>query len=279
MAGSVSKKLEERGIEHHLSMPGSPQQNGKAEQFNHTVKEKALSMLHAAGLSLGFWECAVQTAAHIYNHTPTRTLSWHTPYEVWHSGQVPDVSHLHIFGCKAYMHVPDDKRHALDVKAIEMMLVGYEPGSKGYRLWDKHTHSLRLSRDVTFDKSMFPSRQGAEPRPALLSPAPNFVQAPLLISPAPAVPNPRALPQVVPTSTPVLPPVSAEPDLPATLPVSPNARPPSCASSMDSKDRVSSILRPDSDHPMSVQPVSPHLSTPSPLPSTLSPLPSTPEQL
>ena len=53
MAGTVETLMNERGIEHHLTMPGSPQQNGKAEQFNHTVKEKAFSMLHTAGLSLG----------------------------------------------------------------------------------------------------------------------------------------------------------------------------------------------------------------------------------
>ena len=131
------------------------------------------------------------------------------PYEVWHLGQVPDVLHLHIFGCMAYMHVPDDKWHTLDAKAIETTLVRYEPGSKGYWLWDKHTHSLRLSWDVTFDESIFPSHQGAEPRPVLLSPAPYSVQAPLLRCPAPAVPNMPAAPPVVPTQpTQVLPPVS-----------------------------------------------------------------------
>ena len=272
MADSVSKILNERGVERHLTMPGSPQQNGKAERFNRTVMDKAMSMLHTAGLSPGFWECAVQTASHIYNRSPTRTLSWRTPYEVWHSGQVPDISHLRIFGCKAYMHVPSDKRSKLDAKAIETTLVGYEPGSKGYRLWDRNAHSLRLSRDVTFDESVFPSRQGVEPRPALPSPAPYSVQAPLFISPAPAVPNPPAMPPVVPTSNQmVLPPVPAEPDPPATSPVMPDARPPSPVPSTDSEERVTSILRLDTPTPDRPTPPSPS--------STLTPLPSTPEQL
>ncbi len=55
------------------------------------------------------------------------------------------------------MHVPADKRRKLDAKATEVMLVGYEPGSKGYQLWDKYTCSVKLSRDVTFDESCFPS--------------------------------------------------------------------------------------------------------------------------
>src|SRR6266404_9920905 len=58
--------LKQNGIEHHLTMPGSPQQNGKAERFNRTIMDKALSMLHMAGMSKGFWECAVECAVHIY---------------------------------------------------------------------------------------------------------------------------------------------------------------------------------------------------------------------
>jgi len=70
------------------------------------------------------------------------------------------------------MHVPADKRHKLDAKATEVTLVGYEHGSKGYQLWDKHTHSVKLSRDVTFDESCFPSQQGAETHPTPTSPIP-----------------------------------------------------------------------------------------------------------
>jgi len=116
-----------------------------------------MAMLHTAGLPNGFWEFAVSLAVHIYNRTPSHMLKWRTPVEAWKPGQVPDVSYFCVFGCKGYMHVPADKRHKLDAKATEVTLVGYEPGSKGYQLWDKHTHSVKLSRDVTFDESCFPS--------------------------------------------------------------------------------------------------------------------------
>jgi len=56
------------------------------------------------------------------------------------------------------MHVPADKWCKLDAKAILVTFVGYEPGSKGYWLWDKNTCSIHLSRDVTFDESSFPAR-------------------------------------------------------------------------------------------------------------------------
>jgi len=67
------------------------------------------------------------------------------------------------------MHVP-----------FEAALVGYEPGTMGYRLRNIHAHSrrLRLSWDVTFDKSNSRFLQGREPRPAPESPAPSSAQAP-----------------------------------------------------------------------------------------------------
>ena len=63
------------------------------------------------------------------------------------------------------MHVPADKYHKLDAKAIEVIFIRYKPRSKGYQLWDKYTCSVQLSRDVTFDKSSFLSLSGNEPCP------------------------------------------------------------------------------------------------------------------
>ena len=94
MAASVKDILNQRGIEHLLTMPGTPQQNRKAERFNRTIMDKAMSMLHTAGLSNGFWEHAISTVMHIYNHTPIRSLQWHTPHEAWNAGHVPDVSYF-----------------------------------------------------------------------------------------------------------------------------------------------------------------------------------------
>ena len=67
MATQVQDLLKERGIEHHLTMPGSPQLNRKAEQFNRTIEDKATAMLQNAGLSNGFWEFAWSAATHIYH--------------------------------------------------------------------------------------------------------------------------------------------------------------------------------------------------------------------
>ena len=94
MAASIKDILNQRGIEHLLTMPGTPQQNGKAERFNRTIMDKAMSMLHTARLSNGFREHAISMATHVYNCTPIRSLQWCTPHKTWNTGHVPDVSYF-----------------------------------------------------------------------------------------------------------------------------------------------------------------------------------------
>src|SRR5258707_4760612 len=137
------------------------------------------------------WEYAVHTAVHVYNRTPSCGLQWRTPHETWDVGHVPDVSYFRVFGCKAYAHVPKDERKKLDPKSTETTFIGYDPGSKGYRLWDKRTRSVKLSRDVTFDESSFPSRADVEgihpPTASIIMNVPTFMPVYATLATAPPV--------------------------------------------------------------------------------------------
>jgi len=122
--------LDALGIEQYAYDATFSTTNGRAERFNRTIMEKGTSMLHHAGLSLGFWQVAVEAAVHIYNRTPSRSNNWRTPLEAL--GQ-HNSRHLlfQVFGCKAYYHVPEGNRRKLDPKAREAVFVGYEPHSQG----------------------------------------------------------------------------------------------------------------------------------------------------
>ena len=257
--------MNEKGTEHQFTMLGTPQQNGKAKQFNCTIIDKAMSMLYQASLFNGFWEHTVSTAVHIYNCTPIHLLEWKTPHKKWNPGKVPDVSYFHVFRCKAYMHVPADKHWKLDVKVLLVVLVGYEPNSKGYSLWDKNTCSVHLSRDVTFDESSFPAKTIETELTHIGAPAPSPV--PLPFYPVIAVPHMPAMPPpphaALPTSSsedkdqvdnllepkeewPVIPPIQATP-LP-TMPLAkcpPSSTPPPCPSALQTwKHKVLSPVDP-----------------------------------
>jgi hypothetical protein len=53
----------------------------------------------------------------------------------------------------------EDKRKKLDPRSVEMMLIGYKPGSKGYWLWNSTTRSIVLSHNMTFDEQSFPYKE------------------------------------------------------------------------------------------------------------------------
>ena len=44
-----------------------------------------------------------------------------------------------------------------------MILVGYETGSKAYRLWNPATRSIVVSANVRFDKNVFPNKPTTAP--------------------------------------------------------------------------------------------------------------------
>ena len=107
-------------------------------------------MRHAAGLSDGFWKHAVRTAVHVYNVALISKAKFLTLKEMW-SGSKPDISHLRIFGCVAYVHVLKGKRRKLYPKSQEMIFVGYENLSKGWQFWDAKNQHIEISHDVKPD--------------------------------------------------------------------------------------------------------------------------------
>jgi hypothetical protein len=85
------------------------------------------------------------------NRTPTTTVHGMKPKEKF-TGKKPDVSHLIVFGCIAYVHVPDEKRSKLDPKAEKCIFIGYSLEQKGYKCFNPSTRKLQVSRDVVFDE-------------------------------------------------------------------------------------------------------------------------------
>lgn len=74
-----------------------------------------------------------------------------TPEEDW-SGSKPSVEHFRVFGCLAYVHVPDSKRIKLDDKSMKCILLGVSEESKAYRLFDPVSKKIVISRDVIFEE-------------------------------------------------------------------------------------------------------------------------------
>lgn len=163
---SMQRFFTDRGITHQTSVPHTPQQNGRAERFNRTMLEKAEAMRHHACMPPSFWQDAAETAVHVYNRQPVRRHNWRTPVELFH-GKKPDVSYFRIFGCLAYVHIPQETReNKLSAKAEEMTFVGYAPNTKGYHFWSGKRHRIFVSTNAIFDETVFPhcsKEQGHRP--------------------------------------------------------------------------------------------------------------------
>lgn len=153
--------LKAQGIHHEMTVPHTPQQNGVAERKNRTLIETARSMLSHAKLPKIYWAEAVATAAYIQNGLPTSVLKKKTPNQRW-CGKKPDMSHMRVFGCVAYAHVPDTERRKLHKKAVKLSFMGYANNAKGYRLWDEEKRRIRIRRDVIFNESDFGWKQEVE---------------------------------------------------------------------------------------------------------------------
>ncbi|KAF7761821.1 hypothetical protein Agabi119p4_9813 [Agaricus bisporus var. burnettii] len=155
MPEELARFFRERGIIHETTAPYAHQQNGRAERLNRTLLEKAQAMRLHACLPDSYWEFAIRTAVHVYNRTPMRRLNWKTPTEL-HEGIKPKIDHLRVFGCVAYVFIPEEKRqNKLTPRSEYMTFVGYI--ESGYIfLRQRNNRALFVSPTAIFDEGIFP---------------------------------------------------------------------------------------------------------------------------
>jgi len=108
-------------------------------------------MMKSKGVPACYWGEAVATAVYVLNRSPTKSLDGVTPYEAWH-GKKPRVDHLRIFGCIGHVKRVGPGVRKLSGRSQKMVLIGYEEGTKGYRLLDPVSKKLHISRDVIFEE-------------------------------------------------------------------------------------------------------------------------------
>lgn len=143
------------GIKHERTAPYSPQQNGMAERLNRSIIEKVRCMLLEAKLGKHFWAEAVCAAADIMNILPN--VNDVSPSELF-CNKKQNIQNFKVFGCKAMVWKPDQKRTKLDAKLFSCIFLRYADNAKTYRLYDTKAKKLVISRDVVF----FENENGCE---------------------------------------------------------------------------------------------------------------------
>ena len=108
-------------------------------------------MLKAMGMPATFWGEAATTAVHILNRSFTRSLEGITLHEAWCRAK-PNVHYFRVFGCVAYAKETKPGLKKLEDRSRAMVMLGYEPGTKAYRLFDPIKKRVHVTRDVVFDE-------------------------------------------------------------------------------------------------------------------------------
>jgi len=146
------------GVQRQHTTRNRPQQNGVAERANRTIQNGITALLQESGLPVQFWGEALAAFVHVRNRCATSTLNGTTPYTLWHKKK-PDVSHLRVWGCQAYVHVQKDKRPLLGSHMEKCVFIGYPEGYKGWRFYNPTTKQTVISERAEFDEHYFPHKR------------------------------------------------------------------------------------------------------------------------
>ena len=94
---------------------------------------------------------------HIYNCTPLQYHNWYIPYEMLYKQQ-PDIAYLQVFGCAAYIHIPEDIRtNKMASKSELMVYLGVTPGNTSNFLFMQSSNKILFtSAHALFDKLHYP---------------------------------------------------------------------------------------------------------------------------
>jgi hypothetical protein len=100
-----------------------------AERKNQTTVSVARAMIHDQGLQMYLWAEAYGTTVYVQNRSPQWRLGDITLEEAF-TREKPNISHLRMFGCPVYIHVPQEKRTKLEPAKKQGIFVGYSESVK-----------------------------------------------------------------------------------------------------------------------------------------------------
>ena len=104
--------------------------------------EAMKTMIQDQKIPMHLWDEAARTTVYVHNILSHSALGFKTPEEMY-TGKKPEVSHLKIFDCPLYVHIPKEKRTKLDSSGKKGIFDGYYEVSKAFRIYRVRIPSYR----------------------------------------------------------------------------------------------------------------------------------------
>jgi hypothetical protein len=99
-----------------------------------------------------FWVEAINTACYSINRLYLHRILKKTSYELL-TGKKPNVSYFRVFGRKCFILIKRGRSAKFAPKAVEGFLLGYDSNTRAYRVFNKSTVLVEVSRDIVFDET------------------------------------------------------------------------------------------------------------------------------
>ena len=152
--------MRNHGIQHIQVPPDAHTQNGRVERLHLTILNGVRAVLVHSNLPQNLWAEAANYIAYTRNRTPCGPKQ-EIPEDKWQKRNCK-ITHLQPFGCKAFFRNHTEK-NKLAPWYQEGILVGYQEATNNYRIYQKQTGSIIISRDVIFANTDFNSEQNEIP--------------------------------------------------------------------------------------------------------------------
>lgn len=163
MSTEFSANFHDNGIQHHRTVPYSPEQSGVSERSNRTRMDLVRCMLYLRGTDRHLWADALVRAVYIRNREPSHSLpALMTPYHLW-IGRPPNLLHLRIFRSSCEYVLSRAWLLKLLSRTAPGLMVGDSLTSKVHKILDGSLKNIFLNRNVYVDERSPLSAGSASP--------------------------------------------------------------------------------------------------------------------
>ena len=141
--------LHSYGTVHHLTYPGTFQQNGWAERKLRHILDTVRALLLSTKVLAPFSGEAALHAVHAINRILGAVIHNQTLYERLF-GLPLDYHHLRSFGSACFVLFQPYKHNKLEPRSRLCCFLSYGKTQKRYRCYDPISHRLRVSHNIVF---------------------------------------------------------------------------------------------------------------------------------